>query len=98
MGGDVTVVRDEQTAYDDGTVARVRVLTVPSSDQYPEGVKYAFHYGDAGAAHPIIRFDNHHGPHELHIGSDTYEIEYLGLAALYDAWRAGLPPAKRADW
>jgi hypothetical protein len=29
MGGDVTVVRDEVTAYDDGTVARVRVLAEP---------------------------------------------------------------------
>ena len=98
MGGDVTVVRDEKTAYDDGTVARVRVLTVPSSGQYPEGVKYAFHYGEAGAEHPIIRFDNHHGPHELHISRDVYEIEYPGLEALYEAWRAALPSKKRADW
>jgi hypothetical protein len=98
MGGDVTVVRDEKTAYDDGTVARVRVLAVPSSDQFPEGIKYAFHYGEAGAEYPIIRFDNHHGPHELHIKQDTYEVEYLGLEALYEAWRAALPPTKRADW
>lgn len=98
MGGDVTVVRDEQIAYDDGTVARVRVLSVPVSEQYPDGIKYAFHYGDAGKPHPIIRFDNHHGPHELHLGPETYEIDFPGLAALYGAWRAGLPEAKRADW
>lgn len=98
MGGDVTVVRDEGTAYDDGMVARVRVLSVPPSDTYPEGIKYAFHYGAAGDEHPVIRFDNHHGPHELHIGSSVYEIEFPGLAPLYEAWRAALPPDKREDW
>lgn len=98
MGDDVTVVRDEKVAYDDRTVARVRVLSVPESDQYPTGVKYAFHYGDAGVEHPIIRLDNHHGPHELHLGPTTYEIDYPGLESLYETWRAALPPEKRADW
>jgi hypothetical protein len=98
MGGDVTVVRDETSAYDDDTVASVRVLSVPTSEQYPEGVKYALHYGEAGAADPTIRFDNHHGPHELHLGSETYKIAYPGLEALYEAWRAALPPEKRIDW
>jgi hypothetical protein len=98
MGSDVTVVRDERSAYDDGTVASVRVLSVPASDQYPDGTKYAFHYGEAGGDNPIIRFDNHHGPHELHIGPDTYEIDFPGLESLYEAWRAALPAEKRADW
>ncbi|QCC52812.1 toxin-antitoxin system TumE family protein [Halapricum salinum] len=98
MGGDVTVVRDETSAYDDDTVASVRVLSVPTSEQYPQGVKYAFHYGKAGAEDPVVRFDNHHGPHELHLGSETYEIEYPGLEMLYEAWRAALPPEKRIDW
>jgi len=44
MGDDVTVVRDDKAAYDDKTAARVRVLSVLESDQYPTGVKYAFHY------------------------------------------------------
>jgi len=98
MGGDGRVVRDETSAYDDGTVASVRVLSVPISEQYPDGVKYAFHYGEAGAEDPVIRFDNHHGPHELHLGSETYEIEYPGLEGLYSTWRAALPPEKRIDW
>ncbi|MFW6435681.1 MAG: toxin-antitoxin system TumE family protein [Halovenus sp.] len=98
MSDDVTVVRDERTVYDDGTIARVRVLSIPVSEQYPAGVKYAFHYGEVGASAPIIRFDNHHGPHELHLGPETYEIEYPGLEALYEAWRAALPSAKRIDW
>jgi hypothetical protein len=95
---DVTVVRDEIEAYDDGTVARVRVLQVPMSDRFEESVKYTFHYGTAGAEHPIIRFDNHHGIHELHLGATTFEIDFPGLQPLYRAWRAALPAEKRFDW
>lgn len=95
---DVTVVRDEIEAYDDGTVARVRVLQVPTSPRFEDGIKYAFHYGEAGAEDPVIRFDNHHGTHELHLGETTYEIDFPGLAPLYRAWQAALPPEKRPDW
>lgn len=98
MGNDVTVVRDDIEAYDDGTVARVRVLAVPVSNRFPEGVKYTFHYGEASAEDPIIRFDNHHGDHELHLGPTLFDIEFPGLAQLYKAWRAALPEGKRADW
>lgn len=98
MSDDVTVIRDEIEAYTDGTVARVRVLSVPESNRFVEGVKYAFHYGDAGAEYPIIRFDNHHGIHELHLGKTTSEMDYPGLQTLYRAWRAALPVEKRADW
>lgn len=98
MSEDAVVLRDEIQAYADDTVARVRVLSVPQSERFPEGIKYAFHYGEAGAQHPVVRFDNHHGPHELHLGDDTYEIEFPGLTTLYEAWRAALPEAKRVDW
>lgn len=95
---DVTVLRDEITACDDGTVARVRILRVPRSPRFREGLKYAFHYGDAGDDAPVVRFDNHHGVHELHIGTRTYEIQFDGLAPLYRAWVAALPSDKRDDW
>jgi hypothetical protein len=95
---DVTVVRDEYEQYTDGTVARVRVLQVPQSPTFEHGIKYAFHYDDAVADETIIRFDNHHGVHELHLGETTYEIDFPGLAALYRAWRAGLPEDRRTDW
>ncbi|WP_254271107.1 hypothetical protein [Haloarcula marina] len=49
MADDVAVLEDEIQAYDDGTVARIRILDIPESDQYPEEIKYAFHYGEAGA-------------------------------------------------
>lgn len=98
MGDDVEVLEDEIQAYNDGTVARIRVLGVPESDRFPDGIKYAFHYGEAGADNPIIRFDNHHGPHELHIANQVFEIEFDGLQPLYQAWRAALPIEKRFDW
>lgn len=98
MSDDVTVVREEIEAYADGTVARVRVLAVPESEKFPEGLKYAFHYGEAGAEQPIIRFDNHHGIHELHLNAEVFEIEFLGLRELFRAWRAALPAEKRTDW
>lgn len=98
MGDDVTVLEDEIKAYADGTVARIRILAVPESEKFPDAVKYAFHYGEAGSEDPIIRFDNHHGVHELHTGPHVYEIDYPGLDAIYQAWRAALPAAKRPDW
>lgn len=98
MGDEVAVLEDEIQAYDDETVARIRILDVPESDQYPEGIKYAFHYGQAGAEDPIIRFDNHHGLHELHIAGQVFEIEFDGLQPLYRAWRAALPSEKRIEW
>ncbi|GAA0272119.1 toxin-antitoxin system TumE family protein [Halobacterium noricense] len=58
MSDEVIVLEDEIEAYADNTVARIRILDVPESDKFPEGVKYAFHYGEAGGDTPIIRFDN----------------------------------------
>nr|WP_254921818.1 DUF6516 family protein [Halorubrum ezzemoulense] len=75
-----------------------RVLSVPTSDRFEDGIKYAHHYGEAGADDPIIRFDNHHGVHELHLGGETFEIDYPGLAEIFRAWRAALPEEKRDDW
>jgi hypothetical protein len=64
----------------------------------PDGLKYAFHYGVAGAEDPIIRFDNHHAPHELHLAGQVFELDFDGLQPLYQAWRAALPPEKRTEW
>ncbi|MFC6941233.1 DUF6516 family protein [Salinirubellus sp. GCM10025818] len=98
MGDDVTTLRDETNAYDDGEVVTIRFLAVPTSARFPRGLKYAFHYGVAGAERPIIRFDNHHGPHELHLGAATFDIEFPGLESLEACFVAALPPEKRADW
>lgn len=96
MAGDVTVLRDRTTTYDDGTVVAVRLLSVPKSETYPRGIKYNFHYGTAGQP-PTIRFDNHHGSHELHLGTETFRIDFPGFETLRACFRAALPPAKRAE-
>lgn len=98
MADDVTVLRDETEVYDDGYVASVRVLAVPESERFPDGIKYAFHYGKAGAEYPVVRFDNHHGIHERHEDARTREIDFPGLEALYRRFRAELPAGKRDDW
>jgi hypothetical protein len=98
MADDALVMEDERVGYDDGTVVAVRILDVPASEKHPDGVKYKFHYSEAGADDPIIRFDNHHGPHELHIAGQIFEIEFPGVQKLYRTWRQALPPTKRIDW
>jgi len=32
------------------------------------------------------------------MGSETFEIDYLGLVEIFRAWRAALLPEKRIDW
>lgn len=98
MADDVTVLRDDAEAYDDGELVRIRFLAVPKSDRFPKGLKYTFHYTVAGAEHPVIRFDNHHGPHELHLRAVGFEIEFPGLEYLERCFVAALPTEKRDDW
>ena len=45
---DVRVLGDTERRFEDGTVLRVRVLAVPDSEKFPEGVKYRLHYGTDG--------------------------------------------------
>lgn len=47
---------------------------------------------------PSLRSRDHHGPHELHLGPETFEIEFPGFAVLNECFRAALPPEKRANW
>lgn len=99
MDDAVSVLEDRSKVYGDGTVVQVRLLSVPESDRFPEGIKYAFHYGRTTGDEPICRFDNHHGDHELHIGDNTYVLDsFPGFRTLGACFKAALPPAKRADW
>jgi hypothetical protein len=87
---DVTVVRDRRREFDDRLV-RIRVLRVPESEKFPEGLKYAFHYGEKGADVPILRYDNHHGVHERHVGASVEEIEFPGAEQLLRRFIEELP-------
>jgi len=76
--GGVRVLEDTKRHFEDGTVLRVRVLAVPNSEKFPDGVKYRLHYGtEHGTTH--VRYDNSHGEHERHTldGRDE-EYEFPG--------------------
>lgn len=90
-GGDdddatVEVVRDYRREDESGRIERVRVLRVPESEAYPDGVKYALHYGTVDGD-TLLRYDNAHGVHERHTPNGTTEIEYPGIATLYRRFR-----------
>lgn len=78
---EVTVVFDRRRDFGDEIVT-LRVLRVPPSEKFPEGVKYAYHYGEKGKDEPHLRYDNHHGSHERHEGERVAEIDFPGYEAL----------------
>jgi hypothetical protein len=87
---DVKVVRDRRRDFGDRLV-RIRVLRVPESETYPEGIKYAYHYGEKDADVPILRYDNHHGTHERHVGTSVAPIEFPGHEKLLRRFISELP-------
>lgn len=88
--GSVTVVRDRRRDFGDHVV-RIRVLSVPTSEQFPDGITYAFHYGRKGAAEPILRYDTHPGVHERHAGADVAVTDFPGYEQLLDRFIDELP-------
>ncbi len=61
---------------------RVRVLSVPESEKFPDGVKYRLHYGTE-AGETLIRYDNSHGYHERHTATERDEsYEFPGYGAV----------------
>jgi len=79
---DVRVMEDTEQRFKDGTVLRVRVLSVPESEKFPDGVKYRLHYGTE-AGDTFIRYDNSHGYHERHTDNGLDEnYEFPGYDAV----------------
>lgn len=79
-GDDVRVLEDTERRFDDGAILRVRVLSVPVSEKFPDGIKYRLHYGTEGGE-TLIRYDNSHGVHERHTDEgldDGYEFPGYG--------------------
>ena len=87
---DVDVVRDRRRDFGD-EIVRIRVLRVPEAEKFSEGTKYAFHYGRKDGDDPILRYDNHHGVHERHSGSEREEIDFPGTEALLRRFIRELP-------
>lgn len=63
-------------------VLRVRVLAVPRSEKFPDGVKYRYHYGTEDGT-TFIWYDNSHAVHDRHMekGLDD-EYEFPGYRAV----------------
>jgi hypothetical protein len=83
---DVEVVRDYRREDSRGRLVRVKVLRVPESEKFPEGIKYRLHYGTRDGE-TILRYDNSHGFHERHDGDETALIDFPGIATLYRRFR-----------
>ena len=85
---DVTTIVDERYEARHGEVIKVKILDVPVSDKYPEGLKYAFHYGRTDDDTTYLRYDNAHGIHERHEGENTEELDgFPGIRALLRQFR-----------
>ena len=87
-GGATNVLDVEERFPVNGTLVDVTAWRVPTSDRYPEGVKYSMQYGrvDGGT---IIRYDNfpdHPGASRHHKhqedGSVT-DVDFPGLLTLF---------------
>lgn len=86
--GDVTTIVDERYQPAPGEVVQVTVLSVPASDRYPDGIKYAFHYGPTDGTTTYLRYDNAHGVHEMHVHDDTTELDpFPGVGPLLRRFR-----------
>lgn len=93
--GVTTTLIDERYHPAPGEVIRIKVIAVPVTDRFPEGVKYAFHYGRTDGETTYLRYDNAHGNHEKHVGERTEELEsFPGIRALLRRFRAEVEGAR----
>lgn len=72
--------------------AEVSAFRVPTSDRYPEGVRYSMQYGDT-AGETVIRYDNfpdHPGAsrHHKHLSDGSVEdVDFDGLESLFERFK-----------
>lgn len=70
----------------------ISAVLVPTSDRYPEGVKYSMQYGNA-AGETIIRYDNFPdhpdaATHHKHRADGTVEdVDFDGLESLFERFK-----------
>ena len=79
-----TVVYEDSGTFDDETRYEMIATEIPTSDDYPEGIKYRFQYMDEDGR-TVLRFDNFPdhpgvGRHHYHTPDGVYDdIEYTTL-------------------
>lgn len=79
---DVDVVRNYRRIVGDHVI-RVKIMRVPETEKFPEGIKYRLHFGTLDDE-TIVRYDNSHGVHERHDGNEVTVVEFPGIDALVD--------------
>ena len=73
--------------------AEITAYQIPTSDRYPEGVKYSMQYGNA-AGETIIRYDNfpdhpdaaHHHKHRA--DGTVVDVDFDGLQPLFERFKS----------
>lgn len=84
-----TTLVDERYQPAPGEVIHIKIVAVPRSPRFPEGVKYTFHYGRTDGKTTCLRYDNAHGNHEKHVGERTEELQsFPGVGELLRRFRA----------
>lgn len=95
-----------------GTYAHARAWVVPSSDRYPDGVKYSFQYGtteptSAETTHKdgtIIRYDNfpdhpNASIHHKHLADGSVDpVDFDGLRPLFERFKAEVTERYGEHW
>lgn len=83
-GGGDDVIYDWRVEHPDGAVEEVYVRRAPSSEEYPSGFHYRFHYGYPDEDGPVVQFDNGHGggEHHKHTSDGVEQIDFPGVAEL----------------
>lgn len=85
----VLVLEDDQDFGD--TYVEVRAWWVPTSDRYPDGVRYSMQYGTEDGE-TIVRYDNfpdHPGAahHHKHTPEGVEDVDFPGVEPLYDRFK-----------
>lgn len=94
-----TTLGDERYHPAPREVIHIRIVAVLKSDQYPDGIKDAFHYGRTDGETTHLRYDNAHGIHEKHVGERTEALDsFPGVGALLRRFRAEVAGTDRTGF
>lgn len=85
------VLYDEKHTDAEGGIVQVRVLSIPASPDFPEGVRYRLAYVQPGRTQPSILYDNHRGKgHHRHYGEVEEDYQFRDVQKLLDDFKRDL--------
>ncbi|MEM4781092.1 MAG: DUF6516 family protein [Halalkalicoccus sp.] len=101
-GSDATLLVKTRQNFGE-TYAEVRVRDVPSSDRYPDGVRYSMQY-DRKGGETVFRYDNfpdHPGSatHHKHLADGTVaDVDFPGWKALFRRFKTEVNEREHGAW